>query len=122
MDWTLDTLRQSLYILCQHENYADFWVVKEYGAEESWTKLFTLPFLWNYPLLVKPICNSVGGDIMLLIDHGIVLCSPEKGPVPGSITALYNNPSDSTFRETMVYTYVESLVSPPSKLKPAAKD
>lgn len=118
--WSLGTFGQSLSILSRHETCADFWVVKEYGAEEySWTKLFTLPFPWMYPQLVKPICSCVSGDIMILIESLIGLCNPEEGPV-GTNSAKYKNPSDSTFRETMVYTYVESLVSPPAKLKLAA--
>lgn len=119
MDWTLGTFRQSLSILCRHENCADFWVMKEYGAEESWTKLFTLPFPWMFPQLINPICNCESGDVMLMIEHDIGVCNPKRGPV-GKSQASYKNPSDSTFRETMVYTYVESLVSPPSKLKLAA--
>lgn len=118
--WTLGTFHQSLSIVCRNMTCTDLWVVKEYGAEKSWTKLFTLLFPIACPSPIIPICNCVSGDIMLLVNSIIGLCNPKEGPAD-SKPLTYKNPSDSTFRETMVYTYVESLVSPPSKLKLAAK-
>ncbi|XVF64998.1 hypothetical protein PTKIN_Ptkin09bG0211500 [Pterospermum kingtungense] len=43
---TLGMLDICLSVLCNYGRlYADFWVMREYGKRESWTKLVTVPYI-----------------------------------------------------------------------------
>lgn len=81
----------------------DFWVMSEYGAKESWTKVaINIPFL-----CLRPLSFLKNDEALFDIDGKLVLYNPREG----------------THREVVVHgvqgrrklemqTYVESLVSP----------
>ncbi|XP_050229499.1 F-box protein CPR1-like [Mercurialis annua] len=47
--------------LCVSYGNADIWIMKEYGIEDSWTKLLSISF----PTPLKPLCYSKEGDKVL---------------------------------------------------------
>lgn len=113
-DLTLGTFGNSLSVFCQYKCGVDIWVVKEYGVQQSWTKLFTFPLppTLSYTPRIRPICKFVNGNAMLLFNLSLILNSPNN-----EIRMLFDwwdNPLYNVFQEHNVYTYVESLVSPPN--------
>uniref|UniRef100_A0A803MQE3 F-box domain-containing protein n=1 Tax=Chenopodium quinoa TaxID=63459 RepID=A0A803MQE3_CHEQI len=53
--------------ICPEFDNAYVWVMKEYGAEDSWTKLFNVTEASLVgPLLSSPLASSKGGDEVLL--------------------------------------------------------
>ncbi|XVF28482.1 hypothetical protein REPUB_Repub15cG0033100 [Reevesia pubescens] len=81
----------------------DFWVMKEYGVKESWSKVvINIPFM-----CLRPLSFLKNEEALLEIDGKLVLY----------------NPREATHRELVIHgiqgrrkleieTYVESLVSP----------
>ncbi|MBA0629037.1 hypothetical protein Godav_023656 [Gossypium davidsonii] len=89
--------------LCWLGEQQDFWVMKEYGVKESWTKVVIgVPFL-----NLRPLCFLKNDEALLVINEGLIVY----------------NPREDTHREIVIHgingrgkleieTYVESLVSP----------
>ncbi|KAL6195226.1 hypothetical protein ACLB2K_030846 [Fragaria x ananassa] len=50
--------------------HLDIWVMKEYGVQESWTKLITLRPQGPSQSLPKALCFRKSGDVVLVIYHG----------------------------------------------------
>lgn len=112
---TLASLGQSLSILCQYNTGADLWVVQDYGAKESWKKLFSfpIPIDLKWEPRIRPLCISEHGDFMLLVGLAVIMYNPKAND--NQIRILFEtdiNPSYNIFQELNVYTYVESLVFP----------
>nr|GEX51238.1 hypothetical protein [Tanacetum cinerariifolium] len=42
-DLTLGVLGEWFCVLCNHGSHADVWAMKDYGVEDSWTKLVSIP-------------------------------------------------------------------------------
>lgn len=91
-------------------NSYDFWVMKEYGAKDSWTKLFVVQsvpgeFFFEY---LKLLCDSKDGEVVLVLHFcWLVVYNPKQSsykriPIPQSCDQY-------RFR---VAFYTESLVSP----------
>ncbi|XP_050223162.1 F-box protein CPR1-like [Mercurialis annua] len=66
----------SLTYDCHHRSrqnnwlYGDIWIMKKYGVESSWTRLFTIPFCF-YPK-ATPLCFTNKGDkVLLFCEDGI---------------------------------------------------
>ncbi|XP_074353730.1 F-box/kelch-repeat protein At3g06240-like [Apium graveolens] len=99
--WLLGTFGTSLSFCRFDSTYADFWVMK-YGTEESWTKLFTIPYVDGpkdqfssedllYPNIdreanlirptelsfLKPINITVNGEIIMMLNSHIQLYNPK---------------------------------------------
>ncbi|KAA8548318.1 hypothetical protein F0562_000002 [Nyssa sinensis] len=82
----------------------DFWVMKEYGVSESWTK-FTLP---NSYVCLKPLCFfKYNDDALLLIDGKLVLYNLTEKTCKNLI--IRGVPFGVCFDADI---YVESLLSP----------
>ncbi|XP_074343145.1 F-box/kelch-repeat protein At3g06240-like [Apium graveolens] len=111
MTWSVGTFCENLCVLRKMSLDArvELWVMRDCGDQDSWIKLFTIPHMdrLNRSLYVTPtpICTSVNGDIMLLVDSTIVLYYTKDN----TFRDLLNNRSCLSSK---VYTYVESLVSP----------
>ncbi|XP_074343137.1 F-box/kelch-repeat protein At3g23880-like [Apium graveolens] len=111
MTWSVGTFCENLCVLRKMSLDArvELWVMRDCGDQDSWIKLFTIPHMdrLNRSLYVTPtpICTSVNGDIMLLVDSTIVLYDTKDN----TFRDLLNNRSCLSSK---VYTYVESLVSP----------
>lgn len=106
----LGTFGKSLYALCNAENIsADFWVMKEWGVEETWTKLLSIPFIDGLPLdhcyryKITPICITVNGDYVLSSGPCILLYNCKD-----KITVLFDKGSKDY---QCYFNYVESLVN-----------
>ncbi|XP_050229497.1 F-box protein CPR1-like [Mercurialis annua] len=52
------------------QGYVEIWIMKEYGIEDSWTKLLSLHrrqnFNFNFYARLKPLCYSSEGDKVLM--------------------------------------------------------
>lgn len=86
------------------------WMMKEYGVEKSWTKLFQIPTrisgsgricFWPMPLLVLE-----NGEVVLSCAAKMVLYNPPKD----TVRLLYQT-SDSMYSSAI---NIETLVSPVS--------
>ncbi|XP_031113999.1 F-box/kelch-repeat protein At3g23880-like [Ipomoea triloba] len=107
-DLTLGVLCGSLCVLCQYEKaHMDLWVMREYGVNESWTKMFTIPPLydpWNRTFS-SPICISKNGEVVLVLGSTIVVFYPKSKAL--------RYPEIINFSAILeADIYVESLVSP----------
>jgi len=50
--WTLGVVRDCLCVYATRDMLLDVWFMKEYGNQESWTKLYTVPNLQHWGLEV----------------------------------------------------------------------
>ncbi|KAK9287762.1 hypothetical protein L1049_016202 [Liquidambar formosana] len=102
-------LGEYLSISCSDfEDYAEIWVMKEYGVKASWTRLVTLKSD------TEPICEEWMAALWYSKNDEILI------DMDGIILAMYN-PKENTCRILLVdddcgwlesFVYVESLVSP----------
>jgi len=106
-------LRGCLCILSSHHNLSDIWIMKEYGNEQSWTKLLSVPqtethhgFLYPY---TKPVYISEDDQVML------------KRPEMGGFDLVVYDSITNTLKTLEIENldgwmepniYVESLISP----------
>ncbi|XP_047320861.1 F-box/kelch-repeat protein At3g23880-like [Impatiens glandulifera] len=92
------------------EKKIDVWVMKEYGKTESWTKLFTLPFLKSGMgfQCFRPLYISRKNEILMLFGEQMVLFHLESKVVTVSYPGIKNVHK----RGLEALTYTESLVSP----------
>lgn len=78
-------------------------IMKEYGMEESWTRLFVISHFGGYPGCLVPLCLTKNGKVVI--------------NVCGTRMLVYNPLQDSRkhiTNLTNVFTYEESLVLPDS--------
>ncbi|GAV62612.1 F-box domain-containing protein/FBA_1 domain-containing protein [Cephalotus follicularis] len=82
--------------------HKEFWVMKEYGLKESWTKvLIADPYY-----VLRPLCYWKNSKIMLAVDRKqLVLCNPKDGSCKDFVVDGISDKFDA-------HLYVESLISP----------
>lgn len=98
--------------LCMFDGRVDFWVMKEYGLAESWTKFsISAHYDWDF---VKPLC-FVGSedevedqDVVVLLTEGETLVAFHQKE--GMLRDMVVDGGPATFIDAV--TFVESLVSP----------
>ncbi|KAH0668958.1 hypothetical protein KY289_023451 [Solanum tuberosum] len=99
---TLGVLGSGFYVLCSHEK-TDMWVMKEYGIEESWTKLYSITC--HLCELSPSLYMSIEGEIFHVLETNLTIYNPEddsmRYPV---VTNAFGNLEATTL-------YIESLVS-----------
>jgi|UniRef100_A0A2N9EM60 F-box interacting protein len=79
-----------------------FWVMKEYGVKESWTKIFVVEPCF----VLRPLCLWKNCKILMVRDgKELVLCNPKDG-------TCKNFEVDGIPDSFYADVYVESLVSP----------
>ncbi|CAK9141468.1 unnamed protein product [Ilex paraguariensis] len=104
----LGVLGECLCILRQYGNFAELWVMKEYGKSDSWSKIATMSYSM-FPKLRNqydtPICISEDGKLLLSMRREVGLYNPKDNTV--EYPEVHN--SGACFEHM---TYVESLVSP----------
>ncbi|CAM8986093.1 unnamed protein product [Rhodiola kirilowii] len=94
----------------------EIWIMKEFGVQESWTKLATVPYLVTPTCLVKscwmdevpfymPLWCSRDGEMMILFRSNFILYNMRDG------TFKYRNVHEQTV-SGQGSTFIESLVSP----------
>ncbi|KAJ6688848.1 hypothetical protein OIU85_005293 [Salix viminalis] len=104
----LGVLQGWLCVMCNYPGVrADVWVMKEFGVRDSWTKLFSIPYL-DDPLWFHysvPLCIDVGGEVLLEYKSVLVIYNPKHGtfryPVMNGATSCIE-----------ADVYIQSLVSP----------
>ncbi|XP_052207103.1 F-box/kelch-repeat protein At3g23880-like [Diospyros lotus] len=103
----LDVLDGSLCVICNNAgSHADLWVLKEYGIEESWTKLFVIPYPTSpfSGVYSRPFCSLKNGELLMDFKSRLAVYNPKDG-----IIRYLDIQNYETFYE--VCPYVESLVS-----------
>jgi F-box interacting protein len=67
----LGVSRDCLHIFASRRRFSDIWLMKEYGNEGSWTKLFCVPYLEEDPLTSKYTTNLLwlSEEDQVLMDH-----------------------------------------------------
>ncbi|AES62933.2 F-box protein interaction domain protein [Medicago truncatula] len=108
---TLEVLRDCLCILSHGDKFSDIWIMKEYGNEESWTKLFSIPYMEGRGFL--GYCQSV-----YISEDDQVLMQFLK---MGKFSLLVYDSKNDTLKIPEIQnvngrmtpnTYIESLISP----------
>ncbi|XP_026409896.1 F-box/kelch-repeat protein At3g23880-like [Papaver somniferum] len=89
----------------------DVWVMKDYGAIESWTKQFTI--IQYMPRAIWcPVLAFKDGDILANNILESVVCKPKEVGGLRKVNILCNSPNGRCYRRVLESaTYVESLVS-----------
>ncbi|KAM1454794.1 hypothetical protein ACFX13_004324 [Malus domestica] len=102
--FTTGVLEGSLCLLYQHNREYSFWVMKDYGVKESWTRIFIAePYL---SISLKPLCYWKNNKILLARSwKQLLLCNPNDGTCKNF---LANGLPDKFCADV----YVESLISP----------
>jgi hypothetical protein len=94
--------------MCNYQGVrADVWVLKEFGVRDSWTKLFSIPYL-DDPLWFHysvPLCIDVGGEVLLEYKSVLVIYNPKHGTFRYPVM----NGASSCIEADV---YIQSLVSP----------
>ncbi|KEH32817.1 putative F-box associated interaction domain-containing protein [Medicago truncatula] len=111
---TLGVLRDCLCIFAHGELFIDVWIMKEYGKEESWSKLFTIPFANAEDLGLYP-CNKATyiyeDEQVLLVSRAKYISKP-KLVVYDSKRDTFKLLNIKNIEKRMVPTvYVESLIT-----------
>ncbi|AES68628.1 putative F-box domain, galactose oxidase/kelch, beta-propeller, F-box associated interaction [Medicago truncatula] len=112
--WDFGVLRDCLCVFATSDEYLDVWIMKEYGNQESWTKLYTIPNLQDQNLKASRALY-ISEDDQLLVE----CCEIEgetgyiKLVVYDSKTGTLNIPEFQN-KYDLIYSnvYIESLISP----------
>nr|XP_043640119.1 F-box/kelch-repeat protein At3g23880-like [Erigeron canadensis] len=111
-DLNLGALGEWLCVLCNYRGHrADMWVMKDYGVNESWTKLVSIPYLTDpgRDQYSVPLCISKDGKVLLQFGSKLFAYDSRNR----SFSEVEN------FDECLeACTYVESLVSPDTPSRP----
>lgn len=107
-DWTFGVVNGCLCVLYNYlGTRADLWVMKEYGSQESWTKMVSIPYM-NSPhncTYSMPLCMLKNSELLLLYGSSLVVYNPKHS----SLRYLQFNNLVNFFE---VGLYVESFISP----------
>jgi len=112
---SLGVSNDCLCILAQNKTILDGWVMNDYGNKESWTKLFTVPFMkfhgYNGIRAAMLCISKEDAQVLIVIAMKVYLYNYKNGTV--EIPNMQGLPS--TLIPCNKFTsnvYVESLVSP----------
>ncbi|KAK9923983.1 hypothetical protein M0R45_032375 [Rubus argutus] len=104
--------------LCVYElligtpDFLSVWLMKEYGAKESWTQVIKFPFDMSKEDL-RPLCILENGEILM---HRLLLYDPDQELDAESLLVLINQKTSKTVFEVDfgfgAAIYRETLVSP----------
>ncbi|CAI9093292.1 OLC1v1028761C1 [Oldenlandia corymbosa var. corymbosa] len=91
----------------RERTHADIWIMKDYGIEESWTKVFSIPYI-DTPgdrlfEMAQSICTSRNGEMLFILGSKLLLYDPKSN-------TLTQFPQIGIFFRMIMY--VESLVWP----------
>lgn len=65
---TLGVVRDYLCIFANSEMCLDIWIMKEYGNKESWTKLYSVPYVENWGLYAFTKALYISDEDQVLMD------------------------------------------------------
>ncbi|KAK7303218.1 hypothetical protein RJT34_14120 [Clitoria ternatea] len=104
---TLGVLRDCLCMLSHCDTFSDVWLMKDYGNKESWTKLFSVPYMGNpdsFPY-TKALYISEDDQVLLEFQSKLVVYNPRDG--------TFKIPEIQNINGWVVpEVYAESLISP----------
>ncbi|KAJ8547110.1 hypothetical protein K7X08_010696 [Anisodus acutangulus] len=109
ISWTLSVLGGRLVACCNYyPDKTDMWVMKEYGAEKSWTKLVSLSSPFGRMCYISPLFVSKNADEFLVkLGTDISLYNTRNA----SYKSLEIHSSGCRL-QVQAITYIESLASP----------
>jgi F-box interacting protein len=112
--WDLGVLRDCLCVFASSDEYLDVWIMKEYGNQESWTKLYTIPSLQDQDLEPSRALYISEDDQLLVQCHKYgAECDDMKLVVYDSKAGTSNIPVfQNNYEHTHAKVYIESLISP----------
>lgn len=104
----LGVLGGCICVLCNYQlTRADVWVLKDYGVKESWTKVFSIPYIDEPEKYVspRPLCILLNGEVLWALGSSFVVYNPKENS--------FRFPNISNLNDFLeVNTYIESLVLP----------
>jgi len=112
-DWlTLSELRDSLCVFATCDLILNVWIMKEYGNQESWTKVYSVSNMQDRGL--KPYTVSyISEDDQLLVGVADMRGRNRKVVVYDSKTGTLNIPEfQNNYEQIDSNVYIESLISP----------
>ncbi|KAL5719995.1 hypothetical protein ACHQM5_012711 [Ranunculus cassubicifolius] len=107
--------------LCVYDYFAydkgffDIWLMKEYGVQDSWTKLYSVPFPVDGSAYLEPFAVQRNGEVLVKDDFKSSLY--RYNSKIGCVKEFFHG----TIDWIMAVTYVESLVTLPSFIRDRAK-
>lgn len=111
---TLGIFGKNLSFSTFGNTHFDLWVMKTCGADNSWSKLFTIPYtdtITKYSR-IEPIDICVNGDIIMMLDKHIQLYNSKDNTLKDLFDTSEEFYDGKYNNYCMVYTYAESLFSP----------
>ncbi|KAJ6725375.1 hypothetical protein OIU79_003701 [Salix purpurea] len=102
----LGVLQGWLCVMCNYPGVlAEVWVMKEFGVRDSWTKLFSIPYL-DDPLWFHysvPLCIDDGGEVLLEYKSVLVIYNPKHGTFRSNVIDNKHNENNSGGRKPFCY-------------------
>ncbi|MCD7456589.1 hypothetical protein HAX54_032308 [Datura stramonium] len=109
VSWKLSVLGGSLVACCNYyPDRTDMWVMKEYGAVKSWTKLVSLSSPFGRMGYISPLFVSENGD-EVLVKLGTSLSLYSKRTASHKSLEIH---SSGCCLQVQAVAYIESLASP----------
>nr|AFK47696.1 unknown [Medicago truncatula] len=110
--WTLGVLSDYLCVFATSDMFLNVWIMKEYGNQESWTKLCSVPDMHDHGFQASAAVYISEDDQLLLqcyeFDSG-----EEKLVVYDSKTGIFNILEfQNNYEHISQKVYIESLISP----------
>jgi F-box interacting protein len=112
-EWILGVVRDCLSIFANTKMCFDVWIMKEYGMKESWTKLYSVPYMKDEGLYFY-------NKVLYISEEGkLLMFSHVSGEV--ILKLVVYDSKNGTFKITEIenihdsidpQVYVESLISP----------
>jgi F-box interacting protein len=108
----LGLVRDCLCVSRSSDMFMDVWIMKEYGDQESWTKLYIVPDIPDQGL--KPFkALYIFEDDQLLVEFYAMEGGNSKLVVYDSKTGTLNIPEfQNNYEQICTNVYIESLISP----------
>jgi len=118
--WDFGVLRDCLCVFASSDEYWDVWIMKEYGNQESWSKLYTIPNLQDWGLDARywdALYISENDQLLVRcyqLDNNHGIAHDIKLVVYDSKTGTLNIPEFQNNYEYKInaIVYIESLISP----------
>ncbi|AES68633.1 putative F-box domain-containing protein [Medicago truncatula] len=112
--WDVGVVRDCLCVFASSDEYWDVWIMKEYGNQESWTKLYTIPNLQDQDLEAdRALYISEDDQLLVQCHQDWAECDDMKLVVYDSKAGTLNFPVfRNNYKHTHAEVYIESLISP----------
>ncbi|XP_058784571.1 F-box/kelch-repeat protein At3g23880-like [Vicia villosa] len=110
---TLGVIRDCLYIFECNDMFLDVWMMKEYGNNESWTKLYNVRCMKDQVFYSYTKALYISEDDQFLINFYDLRSKKLKLAIYDSKNCIWKNPGTHNVKSSSnVEVYIESLISP----------